>query len=51
VLGETSFGRLDAYTKLTATVSSGANTSLVIYAGLWANNGDTWFQIDDVAAA
>ena len=24
-------------------------TSVVLYAGLWAN-GDTWFQIDDVTA-
>jgi hypothetical protein len=50
VLGEQRFGRLDAYTKLTANVNTGANTSVVLYAGLWAN-GDTWFQIDDVSAA
>jgi S-formylglutathione hydrolase FrmB len=50
VLGETKFGRLDGYTKLTVTVNTGANTSVVLYGGLWAN-GDTWLQIDDVAAA
>jgi len=50
VLGEQRFGRFDGYTKLTVNVNSGANTSVVIYAGLWAN-GDTWFQVDDVAAA
>jgi S-formylglutathione hydrolase FrmB len=50
VLGERSFGRLDGYTKLTVTVASGANSSLVVYSGLWAN-GDTWLQVDDVAAA
>jgi hypothetical protein len=49
VLGEQRFARFDGYTKLTVTVNSGANTSAVVYAGLWAN-GDTWFQIDDVAA-
>ena len=49
VLGEQRFGRLDGYTKLTVVVNSGANTSVVLYAGLWAN-GDTWFQIDDVTA-
>jgi S-formylglutathione hydrolase FrmB len=49
VLGEQRFGRYDGYTKLTVTVNTGANTSVVIYAGLWAN-GDTWFQVDDVAA-
>jgi S-formylglutathione hydrolase FrmB len=47
VLGEQRFGRFDGYTKVTATINSGANTSLVIYGGLWAN-GDTWAQIDDV---
>jgi S-formylglutathione hydrolase FrmB len=47
VVGETRFTRLDNYTQVTATVNSGANTSLVIYAGLWAN-GDTWAQVDDV---
>jgi hypothetical protein len=31
-------------------VNTGANTSVVLYGGLWAN-GDTWLQIDDVAAA
>ena len=48
VLGETRFANLGAYTQVSATVSSGANTSLVLYAGLWAN-GDTWLQVDDVA--
>jgi S-formylglutathione hydrolase FrmB len=47
VVGEQRFTRLDAYTKVTATVNSAANTSLVVYAGLWAN-GDTWAQVDDV---
>lgn len=50
VLGETRFGRLDGYTRLSVTVNSGANTSLVAFAGTWAN-GDTWFQIDDVSAS
>jgi S-formylglutathione hydrolase FrmB len=49
VLGEQHFTRLDGYTKLTVTVNTGANTSAVVYAGLWAN-GDTWLQLDDVAA-
>ncbi len=50
VLGERSFGRLDGYTQLSVTVSSGNNTSLVAFAGLWAN-GDTWLQIDDISAS
>jgi S-formylglutathione hydrolase FrmB len=50
VLAEQKFGRFDGYTKLTVTVNSGSNTSVVVYGGLWAN-GDTWAQIDDVAVA
>ena len=48
VLGEQRFGRLNDYTRLTVTVNSGANTSLVVYGGMWAN-GDTWLQLDDVS--
>jgi S-formylglutathione hydrolase FrmB len=48
VVGEQGFGRFDGYTKVTATVNSGSNTTLVIYAGLWPNGGDTWVQVDDV---
>jgi S-formylglutathione hydrolase FrmB len=50
VVGETRFTSLGAYTQVTATASSGANTSLVVFAGLWAN-GDTWIQVDDVSVA
>jgi hypothetical protein len=49
VVGERQFGRLDGYTLLSVNVSTGANTSLVLFGGLWAN-GDTWMQIDDIAA-
>jgi S-formylglutathione hydrolase FrmB len=47
VLGEQRFGNLGGYTRLSVTVSSGANTSLDVYAGMWPN-GDTWLQVDDV---
>jgi S-formylglutathione hydrolase FrmB len=50
VLGERKFGSLGGYSQLTVTVSSGSNTSLVVFAGLWAH-GDTWLQLDDVSAA
>ena len=50
VVGEQRYGRLDGYTKVTTTVNSGSNTTLVVYAGLWAN-GDTWAQVDDVTVA
>jgi S-formylglutathione hydrolase FrmB len=49
ILGEQRFGRFDNYTKVTVNVNTGSNTSVVLFGGLWAN-GDTWFQIDDVAA-
>ncbi len=48
VVGETKFTRLDSYTQVSATVSTGSNTTLVMFAGLWAN-GDTWAQVDDVS--
>ena len=48
VVGEQRFGRADNYTQVTRTVNSGSNSTLVVYAGLWAN-GDTWAQVDDVS--
>jgi S-formylglutathione hydrolase FrmB len=48
VLGERRFARQDGYTKVTATVNTGSHSTLVAYAGLWAN-GDTWAQVDDVS--
>jgi S-formylglutathione hydrolase FrmB len=47
VVGETRFRNLGNYTQVTANVNSGSNSTLQVYAGLWAN-GDTWAQIDDV---
>ena len=49
VLGEKKFAQLNGYTNLSVAVNTGANTSVVVYGGLWAN-GDTWLQIDDVTA-
>ena len=48
VVGETRFANLGAYTQVTATVGSGPNTSLVVFAGVWAS-GDTVLQVDDVS--
>ena len=48
VVGEQRFGRLDGYTQLGTLVSTGSNTTLEVFAGMWAN-GDTWLQVDDVA--
>lgn len=47
VLGERKFGNFPGYTQVTLDVASGANTSLEVYGGLWAN-GDKWIQLDDV---
>ncbi|HEY5947409.1 MAG TPA: alpha/beta hydrolase-fold protein [Kofleriaceae bacterium] len=48
VLGEQHFANLGAYTQLSVMVNSGSNTSLDVFAGVWAN-GDTWLQLDDVS--
>ena len=48
MVGERRVGPLAGYTPVTFTVNSGANTSLVAYAGTWAN-GDTWLQVDDAS--
>ncbi|MEZ5135741.1 MAG: hypothetical protein R2699_11975 [Acidimicrobiales bacterium] len=48
VLGEQRFGSFGGYTQVSVTVNTGANSSLVVFGGLWAN-GDTWLQIDDVS--
>jgi S-formylglutathione hydrolase FrmB len=48
VVGEQQFTSLGNYTQVTKTVNSGSNSTLVIYAGLWPNGGDTWAQVDDV---
>ena len=50
VIGEHHLESFGDYTRLVVTVNSGANTSLVVYAGLWAD-GDTWLQLDDVSVA
>lgn len=48
VVGEQRFSRLDGYTTRDFVVATGNNTSLDVFAGLWAS-GDTWLQIDDVS--
>lgn len=48
ILGETHLTQaLGAYTQQTVTFNSGNNHSIEIYAGVWANSGDTWIQADD----
>ncbi|WP_249351476.1 hypothetical protein [Corallococcus exiguus] len=40
---------LGGYALQSVTFNSGANHSVEVYAGTWANAGDTWLQVDDVA--
>jgi hypothetical protein len=49
ILRETTFGSLANYTELTVTFNSGANSIVELYTGVWALNGDTWAQVDDVS--
>jgi hypothetical protein len=49
VIGEDEYNSLPGYTQLTVTLNSGNNSSVVVYGGLWAQNGDTWAQLDDVS--
>ena len=48
VVGERKFASHGGYTQVTISASSGANTSLVFFTGLWAT-GDTWLHLDDVS--
>jgi hypothetical protein len=50
VVAEKKLGSLPGYAQLVVTFNSGNNTSLDVFAGLWAN-GDTWLQLDDVSMA
>ncbi|MBD2867393.1 DUF4185 domain-containing protein [Paenibacillus sp. IB182493] len=47
ILNETSFASVPGYTKHTVTFNSGGASSVEIFAGMWADNGDTWIQADD----
>jgi S-formylglutathione hydrolase FrmB len=49
VVAEQNFGRLNGYTKISFTLNSGNNTSLVLYGGVWTDHGDIWLQMDNVS--
>jgi S-formylglutathione hydrolase FrmB len=49
VLDEARFTRFGAYTKVSVDVHTGANTNVVVYGGVWTDNGDIWMQLDDVS--
>jgi S-formylglutathione hydrolase FrmB len=49
VIGQTQYGSLPNYTQLSVTINVGPVNKVVLFAGLWAVNGDTWAQVDDVS--
>jgi hypothetical protein len=49
VLKEVKFGTMTAYTPLTVSFNSGANTSVIVFAGHWINNVGAWMHLDDVS--
>ncbi|PTM59798.1 DUF4185 domain-containing protein [Desmospora activa] len=49
ILKESKFESLSEYTELTVQFNSGNNDIVEIYTGMWAENGDTWVQVDDVS--
>jgi hypothetical protein len=50
ILSEYRFNQpLANYTRLTVQFNSGSNHSVEVFAGLWALNGDSWIQVDDIS--
>jgi hypothetical protein len=49
VISEQKYGSFATYTPVAVHFNSVANSTIEVYAGMWANNGDTWVQIDDVS--
>ncbi len=43
VISEDECNSLPGYTRLTVTLNTGSNSTVVVYGGLWAQ-GDTWMQ-------
>ncbi len=49
VLKEDHYTNLYGWHRLTLDVDSGGASSIVVYGGVWTDNGDIWLQIDDVS--
>jgi S-formylglutathione hydrolase FrmB len=49
VIGQDGYNALNGYTQLTVSLNTGNNSSVVVFGGLWPQNGDTWMQLDDVS--
>jgi hypothetical protein len=47
VISEAHYTAIGPWTRIVVNFNSGANTSVVVYAGVWTDNGDIWIQLDD----
>lgn len=45
---ETRFGAAASYGPVTVDFSSGANSTMTVFAGYWAPNADSWLRLDTV---
>jgi hypothetical protein len=47
VISEAHYTAIGPWTRIVVNFTSGANTNVVVYAGVWTDNGDIWIQLDD----
>jgi hypothetical protein len=47
VIAQQGYGQMTNYTQLTVTFNSGANSSLVIFAGFTDSGPGAWIHVDD----
>lgn len=51
VIAEANFHSVGPWTRYTVTFNSGSRTNVVVFTGVWTDNGDMWVQLDDVTLA
>jgi hypothetical protein len=49
VIAELRYGYFADYTEVSVEFDSGGNSTVHVFAGMWAVNGDTWVNVDDVS--
>ena len=47
VISEVRYTSVGPWTRFTVTFNSGQRTAVVVFAGVWTDNGDIWVQLDD----
>jgi hypothetical protein len=47
VISEAHYTAIGPWTRIVVNFTSGPNTSVVVYAGVWTDHGDIWLQLDD----